>query len=288
MSDEGKTVKRSGYVYNKRTKKGFERMRKHGIVMPPFRIEDTVTRLLTSHYDRLLQKLAQAARGAQQLERAVNDTSYKTYSKITTDSVYSEIVGQLQNALIKAISADKTKLAKQIRTQLGLAKKHFFDDFIEDAGEVVGIRVQFALDKDLVFQQKIDGLQEHYLKSALDRITWEENFLKSAFLQELTSYAMGTAKDLSALTDVINAMKKTSVHDARFFARDQFSKFNSALTISSIEQAGASHVKWMSTHDGRVRPTHKALDGKLFPINDIPEEKWDYGCRCGLFPVFDV
>jgi SPP1 gp7 family putative phage head morphogenesis protein len=273
MADE-KTTKHSGYVYNSRTKQGFQRMRREGIVLPPFRIEDNVTKLLTNHYDRLLAKLALASKGAVALERAVND------------SVYSEIVGQLQNSLLQAIRADKTKLSIQISKQLTLAQEHFFESFIEDASEKVSIRVQFALNKDEVFQQRIEGLHKHYLDSALKRIGYEEDFLKSSFLMELTDYAMGKSTDIENIKTVIESMKKNSVKEARFFARDQFSKFNKSLTISSLETAGASHVEWLTVGDQRVRPTHRVLNHKVFPIDQIPEEQHDYNCRCGLVPVF--
>ena len=290
MAEEEKTTKHSGYVYNSRTKIGFEKMRKHGIVMPPFRIEDNVTRLLTSHYDRLIRKLSDAAKGALIIEGVTMDSLYKrntTRGLYISDSVYSEIIHKLQSALIRAISSDKTKIAKQIRTQLNLARKKFFDDFIDDASDKVAIRVQFALDKDTVFQQRIAGLQERYLDSALDRITWEEDFLKSTFLMELTDYSLGRSADLNSLKDVMKAMSKTSMRDSRMFARQQFALMNKALTVTSLEQAGAKQVKWRTVQDGRVRDTHKALNNKVFPIDGIPEEQYDWGCRCSFTPVFE-
>ena len=290
MAEEEKTTKHSGYVYNSRTKIGFEKMRRHGIVMPPFRIEDNVTRLLTTHYDRLIRKLSEAAKGALIIEGVTMDSLYKrntTRGLYISDSVYSEIIHKLQSALIRAISSDKTKLAKSIRNQLNLAKNKFFQDFIDDASDKVAIRVQFALDKDTVFQQRIEGLQKRYLDSALERIEWEEDFLKSAFLMQLTDYSTGKSADLESLKDVIKGMQKTSVKEARFFARDQFAKFNKAMTVTSLEQSGAKYVKWRTVGDQRTRPTHKALNNKVFPINGIPDEQFDYNCRCSFTPVFD-
>lgn len=278
--DKEKNTKRSGYVYNKNTKIRFQRMRRLGIVMPPFRVEDNVTKLLTTHYDRLLKKLAQATRGAIALEKAVND------------SVYSEVVGQLQNAIIKGITSDKIKLAQLLSVQFNASRKHFFEDFIEDADESISIQIQYALDKDDVFQQHIDGLHKYYLDNAIDRITGEEDFLKSVFLQEFTKYTMGESKDLTSLSDVMNAMKKTSVRDARFFARDQFARFNKALTLSSFDQAGVNAVQWVPVGDQRTRKTHttKAIKAKygsdIFKAGNLPSEKDDYLCRCGLIPIF--
>ena len=110
--------------------------------------------------------------------------------------------------------------------------------------------------------------------------------MKSSFLEGLTDFILGKSDSLEGLKSVIEAMKLTSVHQSRFFARDQFAKLNKAMTITSLEQAGASHVEWITVKDGRTRPTHKALNGHIFPIDAIPEEQHDYNCRCGLLPVF--
>lgn len=278
--DKEKVTKRSGYVYNKNTKARFQRMRRLGIVMPPFRVEDNVTKLLTTHYDRLLKKLAQATRGAIALEKSVND------------SVYSEIVGQLQDAIIQGITSDKIKLAQLLSAQFNASRKHFFEDFIEDADESISIQIQYALDKDDVFQQRIEGLHKYYLDNAIERITGEEDFLKSVFLQEFTKYTMGESKDLISLSDVMKAMKKTAVSDARFFARDQFARFNKAMTLASFDQSGVDSVQWIPVGDQRTRKTHttqsiKAKYGSdIFKAGNLPSEKDDYLCRCGLIPIF--
>ena len=62
-------------------------------------------------------------------------------------------------------------------------------------------------------------------------------------------------------------------------------RFNKAVTITQYESAGVTKVKWVTSHDVRVRESHKALDGKVFDINNLPEELHDYNCRCGLVPV---
>lgn len=273
MADE-KVTKHSGYVYNSKTREGFQRMKRHGIVMPPFRIEDTVTKLLTNHYDRLISRIEKAAKGLAYLEKAVADST-------------EEYRWNLQDSFLGSIPADKEKLARQLAIQLDKAQLSFFDSFLDDAPQRVGLAVQFALDKDQVFQSRLDGLMETFLKASLERVEKEENFLKSAFLMDLNDYILGKSKDMNSLKDVMNAMRETSVREARFFARDQFARLNKAMTVTSLETAGAKRVQWLTVGDGRVRPTHAALNKKIFDINNIPEEQHDYNCRCGLVPVFD-
>jgi SPP1 gp7 family putative phage head morphogenesis protein len=273
VADE-KVTKHSGYVYNSKTREGFQRMKRHGIVMPPFRIEDTVTKLLTNHYDRLISRIEKAAKGLAYLEKAVADST-------------EEYRWNLQDSFLGSIPADKEKLARQLAIQLDKAQLSFFDSFVDDAPQRVGIAVQFALDKDEVFQSRLDGLMETFLKNSIERVEREENFLKSSFLMDLNDYVLGKSKDLNSLKSVIEAMRETSTREARFFARDQFARLNKAMTVTSIEQAGAKKVQWWTCQDGRVRATHAALNKKMFDLDNLPDEINDYGCRCGLVPVFD-
>lgn len=275
MPDEQKTTKHSGYVYNSKTKAGFQRMKRNGIVMPPFRIEDSVTRLLTGHYDRLLTKMAQAIKSVRMMEKVTTDSR-----RITTDGLYQEIMGQLQDAILRSVGSDKEKLEKRLRYFLQASQDHFFENFLEDADERVRLRVEFALDKDEVFQQRMSFLMQDYLDVSLKRITWEENHLKNEFLKKLTDFALGNSPDLESIKAVMEKMRDTSVREARFFARDQFARLNKSLTLASLKAADVEFVEWWCVNDGRTRPTHRALHKKIFPINQLPEEIHDYNCRC--------
>lgn len=274
-------VKRSGYIYNKSTSKGFARMKRNGIVLPPFRIEDDVTRLLTGHYDRLINKVDQVIRSMRLMDRATTD------SRITNDGLFSEIMGQIQDAILRSIPSDKEKTAKRLNELLYASQDHFFTNFLDDADDTVKIRVSFALDKDEVFQQRIDYLMKDYLGKSLERIKGEEDNLKSEFLKKLTSFMLGETPDLESIRDVMAQMKETAVNRARFFARDQFARLNKSLAMASFKQADVEYVQWWTVGDGRVRPTHKALNKKIFPINDVPDEIHDYNCRCALTPVWE-
>ena len=267
--------KQSGYIYNKNTAKGFKRMKSQGIVLPPFRIEDDVTRLLTGHYDRLLNKLQTAIKSVTAMDR------------VTNDSLFDIVTGQMQDILLRSISGDKEKLKKRLRELLHASQNHFFDNFLDDADDTVKIRVSFALDKDEVFQQRLDFMMNDYLGRSLERIKGEEDDLKSAFLKGLTEYALGNAPDLESIRGVMEEMKETSVHRARFFARDQFARLNKSLAMASFQAADVEKVQWWTVGDGRVRPTHRALNKKIFPINDVPDEIHDYNCRCALVPVWE-
>jgi len=71
---------------------------------------------------------------------------------------------------------------------------------------------------------------------------------------------------------------------ARLIARDQVSKLNGNLTRLKQKEIGVTHYIWRTSEDDRVRPTHRANNGKIFSWDDPPIETGhpgqDYQCRC--------
>ena len=65
-----------------------------------------------------------------------------------------------------------------------------------------------------------------------------------------------------------------------------------AYTAGRFEQmsdAGIERWQYSSLHDGRTRPTHLALDGKIFDMADRRYyPPWEFNCRCVAEPVFDT
>lgn len=70
---------------------------------------------------------------------------------------------------------------------------------------------------------------------------------------------------------------------AKLIARDQANKLNGALNQFRQEQAGITHYKWLTTLDGRERPTHHANNGKVFAWSRPPATNhpgYEIHCRC--------
>lgn len=78
---------------------------------------------------------------------------------------------------------------------------------------------------------------------------------------------------------------------ANLIARDQVSKLNGALTRHRQMQAGIKNYVWRTSLDERVRPSHKANEGKVFSWRKAPDNTGhnhpggDYQCRCTAEPV---
>lgn len=78
---------------------------------------------------------------------------------------------------------------------------------------------------------------------------------------------------------------------ARLIARDQISKLTSKFNEVRQASVGITGYDWSTSHDERVRPSHRALDGTRQrwdrpPSVGHPGE--DYLCRCVAIPVISL
>lgn len=62
--------------------------------------------------------------------------------------------------------------------------------------------------------------------------------------------------------------------------------FTDYAVIQAFDDAEIMKVQWISQKDGRVCHECKDLDGKIFPIDEVPK-KPHVNCRCRVAPVMD-
>lgn len=81
---------------------------------------------------------------------------------------------------------------------------------------------------------------------------------------------------------------------AQFIAVDQTGSILGQMTAERHQQIGIDKFKWLTSHDERVRDSHKDLSDKTFSYDDPPTVNGrvvlpgeDYRCRCVAIPVFD-
>jgi SPP1 gp7 family putative phage head morphogenesis protein len=287
-------------MQTKSVNKAYKKMKRRGIVTPTIKLTDMTTKSVSELYKLNLDELESLV--------VKNLKEYNVPSKkgvLVKDSLeglvsYLQRLGKESTFVKKIIgnievliNSDKDlyhyeKLKKRLRNQFGEVSDHFFKDLYEDADdELVTRLVRFALDKNDVFEKRIADLKELYINNAIERINGEQNSLKERFLQRLVDWSTNKTEDLD-VKDIIKEMKKTSVREARFFARDQFCKFNKALLISSFRAAGVKTVRLITCQDAAVRPDHKDWNKKIFDIENIPYGWWnDYNCRCGAIAIWD-
>lgn len=135
-----------------------------------------------------------------------------------------------------------------------------------------------AIARDQFVQRNVD------LIKSLPRETFDQ--IQSAVVEGIAQgkRASTIAQDLQERMDVTESR-------ARLIARDQVLKHNGELASVRQQAAGITHFTWYSSKDQRVRPSHRALQGKVFawaepPVVDgetaVPGQPIQ--CRCNAIP----
>jgi SPP1 gp7 family putative phage head morphogenesis protein len=117
--------------------------------------------------------------------------------------------------------------------------------------------------------------------------------IPNSFFRELEA---NIVREIRAGTRVENIAKmiadRTGVTRSRglLIARDQVGKFNGQLSKRRQEDAGIKRYIWRTVGDERVRPSHRANNGKTFSWSDPPKGTGHVGqdiqCRCYAEPIF--
>lgn len=265
----------AGYKQSAKTAQGFERMKRHGIPLPPFQLQMQLSKYIRKEFDDALEEV-QKELVVQSLNQGIG---------LHDANPLNVIAGIIQRSLKNNIfKTTDEKINKYLMSKFNEAQTNFFSQFFEDASEKLKNRVAYALDKDEVFQGRIEDIKSEYLDTSIERIQNGQSFLRKKFITMIDEWISGDREDLSGLTDIMANIKKESLNFSKMFARDQFSRFNRALTVASYKQADVPFVKWVTVGDGRVRNEHKLLKGNIFAIDKVPDQ--GFNCRCGLIPVF--
>ena len=299
-------VKINGYIYSPGTKRGFDRMQRLGIPRPLFRIEDKLARLLKREYKKLVRNLLQDIKEATTNAHVTLD--HAAGSVLTLDSDLDDLIKFFEEAAEENEVARKANLeaaANSLEHQWFDEEENLFNEGLEKGVENAfkaeqsdylqrlfedgsdrfkSILAAFSIDKQKLFNENMAGLRRLYVENSFKRIAGEQNFIKRKMHQRIIDYIEGRADKLD-LHSLTKYAYDVGDHMARMFARDQMQRFNKALTITTYQSSGATKVKWITSHDVRVRQSHKELDGQIFDINNLPREIDDYNCRCGLVPV---
>lgn len=87
---------------------------------------------------------------------------------------------------------------------------------------------------------------------------------------------------------------KVTESRAKLIARTEVARVASGLTLTRAQHVGVTHYVWRTSGDTDVRASHKAMNGKVIPIDQPPEvdpgKHYHAGqfpnCRCWCQPIF--
>lgn len=138
---------------------------------------------------------------------------------------------------------------------------------------------------------------DSFLKNKIkDNVGFIKN-IKDDYLSEIEKVVHEGIKDgqtAKQIREQLVERVKVAESRAQFIAVDQTGSVLGQMTAERHQQIGIDKFKWLTSHDERVRDSHKDLSDKTFSYDDppivngrvvLPGE--DYRCRCVAIPVFD-
>ena len=289
------------------SKSAFLRFQRQGFPRPNLAAEIKIKKLLRKEYEKIVRELLRIFRQQAKIagisekrfttDSAGNDDFQETMSFL--EQIEQESKENVEKANLKSSLASVRENLKNEQTDempnvdlLEILEKIFFESqssfskkFSGDAGSTMQRIIEsFSIDKQKLYNDNMEELRRLYVDNSIRRIIGTKDLLKQKLLKKIDDYIIGKS-DVLDIRELTKQMLESSARMARFFARDQLSRLNKATAIATFVNAGVTKVKWVTSHDVRVRSTHAALDGQIFDINDLPEEVDDYNCRCVLVPV---
>ena len=244
------------YLEARQELKGRELLHSRRVPQPSLRREDIMARTLAAEYEKLFNDL-----------------------DIHAQQGPYAVLHRLQD-LIGERGVDAARLRARLNAQLVSETRRIISDLVDNGKPVLREKLMsMSLPSQEVFGQRIRYIRELYLDDAVMRIQGEEDDLKAGFLSRLVAWAEGESKTID-VADIVEKMRETAGNRARFFARDQFSKFNRSVMIASYESAEAKFYEWLTSNDVRVRETHRERNHRIYTHEELLEDpEWkSYNC----------
>lgn len=141
-------------------------------------------------------------------------------------------------------------------------------------------------------QQAIANKVDEFRKRNVSLITSVHDDLLSE-VDGLVQHAYEHGTRHEVLADQIESRFGVSESRSRLIAPDQVLKLNANIAQDRQQAAGIVSYTWVTAHDERVRPFHRALSGQTFRYDDPPvvdangrraNPGEDFQCRCVAAP----
>lgn len=197
------------------------------------------------------------------------------------DGIFSSVKNALGN-LKQKISNSIDLIATQLATQIVLKQKKASDKQIaEMLQKSTGLDFT-GLMRDEDLQDAVDSaiaanvsLIQSIPKQYLDRV-------EAAVLDGIQ-----TGKRSDEIKKSILDIGHSTDSRAKLIAVDQLGKINGRLAQIRQQKLGITHYTWSTSHDERVRHSHRLRDGLIFAWNDPPSDGHPgipIRCRCVPIP----
>jgi SPP1 gp7 family putative phage head morphogenesis protein len=206
-------------------------------------------------------------------------------SAIMANDKRAELIRQVNQAIDElATRADETVKTLSFSTDLPLLSMN------QDVLETLPIGIRPTLDS-----RTAEKLRKDYTESQrLNVKNWTPE--QVVRLREMVERYQ-TSESNESLTDMIMKEWGVTANKASFLARQETSLFFSKFSMNRASSAGVRRYRWATSHDVRVRESHRELQGTIHFVDDPPvvdlktgrraHPGEDFNCRCAAIWVLE-
>jgi SPP1 gp7 family putative phage head morphogenesis protein len=200
------------------------------------------------------------------------------------DQTYGEVITKAINDINLGVAINMTDTGRRVlaANQAGLISNFDKTQFTRQIQTVLGVNP--LLDEPWLDPQ-INSFVER--NAALIKDIPEQSISR---IETKIRIGVERGDSLAKLTSEIQDELKIAKNRAKLIARDQTNKFIGKLTELRQSSLGVTEYVWSTSRDERVRPAHRARDGKVFKWSDPPSDGHPgepIQCRCRAIPVLD-
>lgn len=202
-------------------------------------------------------------------------------SKNVGDAWFSDAVKALKNKVSNAVDLIAEKLSsKTVNAQ----KKQADAQLAQQLEKMSGVDLR-GLFRDEDLKQVVDesiAANVALIKSIPSQYADQ---IESAILRGLQE-----GKRAEAIKKDILAIGHSTDDRAMLIARDQLGKINSRISQIRQQKLGITHYTWETSHDERVRSSHRLCNGKIYAWDDPPIDGHPgqpIRCRCVSIPYME-
>ena len=246
----------------------------------PYSIEREYTRTLTRYVNKIYT-----------VSQDMLDEMVEAILKIRNNAgTLDDIDVIIDRAIAKVGSIDRNVVEKYFDN----ANQFNLSEWNAITKSVFGIELGDVMEIQRSDDMDLETLKQIWVSDNVDLINGMTDEEMAKIRRQLILEISGTddaATMTGDLADVIEEVTGYEENRAVLIAVDQMGKLNGQITRYRQTHAGIEQFMWSTSKDGRVRPSHREREGKVYDWDDPPDGEYPgepIRCRCIAYPVFDL
>lgn len=208
---------------------------------------------------------------------------------ITRLFTFSELVKAIKDANVEGILGDDFNDLEKDLTLIETARQKKLKDAVDR-----NIDGSWAYGWDAAEQQINKNVIGSAAAIAIKKILKQSNYsFVNAIGTDITKKVLFAVQQGVLAGEGISQIKKriipiidNAMHNADTIARTESHRAMTQAISQNYKDSGViKKVRYVTAGDDVVRPSHAALDGKIFDINNLPQELEEPNCRCTIVAV---